>query len=146
DGKRLNSPNDVVVKSDGSIWFTDPPNGITNDYEGRRADQEQAGTNVFRVDPKSGQIAIVTSDTRPNGLCFSPDESKFYVVDSTLNPRGISVFDVVGDGAKLANRRPFIQHATSTADGIKCDWVGNIWSSWGAGEGESGVRVFAPDG
>ena len=104
-GKRLNSPNDVVVKSDGSIWFTDPPNGITNDYEGRRADQEQAGTNVFRVDPKSGQISIVTAETRPNGLCFSPDESKFYVVDSSLNPRGIAVFDVVADGTKLANKQ-----------------------------------------
>ena len=146
EGKRLNSPNDVVVKSDGSIWFTDPPNGITNDYEGRRADQEQAGTNVFRVDPKSGQISIVTAETRPNGLCFSPDESKFYVVDSSLNPRGIAVFDVVADGTKLANKRPFIQPPTSTADGIKCDWQGNIWCSWGAGEGESGVRAFSPEG
>jgi gluconolactonase len=146
EGKRLNSPNDVVVKSDGAIWFTDPPNGITNDYEGRRADQEQAATNVFRVDPKSGQLSVVAGDIRPNGLCFSHDETKFYVTDSTMNPRGIKVYDVVADGTKLANPRPFITHATSTADGIKCDWQGNIWASWGAGEGESGVRVFSPDG
>jgi gluconolactonase len=146
EGKRLNSPNDAVVKSDGSIWFTDPPNGITNDYEGRRAEQEQANTNVFRVDGKTGQISVVLADVRPNGLCFSHDETKFYVTDSNMNPRGIRVYDVVGDGTKVANGRPFITHATSTADGIKCDWVGNIWASWGAGEGETGVRVFSPEG
>ena len=145
EGKKLNSPNDVVVKSDGTIWFTDPPNGITNDYEGRRAEQEQANTNVFRVDPATGDITVVTSELRPNGLTFSEDESKLYVTNSAMTPRGIVVFDVNDDGT-VSNQRTFITHETSSADGIKCDWNGNIWASWGAGPGESGVRVFSPEG
>src|SRR5690606_17741492 len=88
-GKPLNSPNDVVVRSDGSIWFTDPPNGITNDYEGRRAEQEQDATNVFRVDPESGEITAVITDIRPNGLCFSEDETRLYVTNSAATPREI---------------------------------------------------------
>lgn len=146
EGKALNSPNDVVVKSDGSIWFTDPPNGITNDYEGRRATQEQAATNIFRVDPKSGAISVAVGDIRPNGLCFSHDETKFYCTIGQAAPNRIMAYDVVADGTKLANPRVLITHPTSTADGIRCDWQGNLWCSWGAGEGESGVRAFAPDG
>jgi gluconolactonase len=147
DGKPLNSPNDIVVKSDGSIWFTDPPNGITNDYEGRRARQELP-TNVYRVDPTSGAIAVALGDVRPNGLCFSHDERKLYVTHNIAaeNIRTIRVYDVADDGARLTNGKVFISHASSTADGIKCDWQGNVWASWGAGEGESGVRVFSPEG
>ncbi|HQZ12025.1 MAG TPA: SMP-30/gluconolactonase/LRE family protein [Devosia sp.] len=146
EGKRLNSPNDVIVRSDGSIWFSDPANGITNDYEGRRAEQEQANTNVFRVDPESGEITAVITDIRPNGLCFSHDETKLYVTNGAMTPRGILVYDVSEDGATVSNPRPFITHEKSSADGIKCDWKGNIWASWGAGDGESGVRVFSPEG
>jgi gluconolactonase len=146
EGKRLNSPNDVVVKSDGSIWFTDPPNGITNDYEGRRQEQEQENFNVFRVDPENGDITAVITDVRPNGLCFSHDETKFYVTNSLITPRGIMVYDVVNNGTELENGRVFISDEVSTADGIKCDWNGNIWASWGGGEGDKGVRVFSPEG
>jgi hypothetical protein len=106
DGKPLNSPNDVVVKSDDSIWFTDPPFGILGNYEGHVATPELP-TNVYRLDPKSGRATVVAGDiNRPNGLCFSPDESKMYIVEAGLNPRVIRVYDVSGD--KLANSRTFI--------------------------------------
>src|SRR5439155_12940241 len=101
DGKPINSPNDVVCKSDGSIWFTDPPFGILGNYEGRVATVELP-TNVYRVDGRTGEATVVTGDVnRPNGLCFSPDESKLYVVESGVVPRTIRVFDVV-DGTKLS--------------------------------------------
>jgi gluconolactonase len=143
NGKLLNSPNDVVVKSDGTIWFTDPPNGITDDYEGRRAQQEQEGTNVYRVDPQTGAITVAIGDIRPNRLCFNHDETKFYVTRSQAQPTRVMVYDVVQNGTRPANGKAFIEHASSRADGIKCDWQGNLWCSWGAGAGESGVRVFA---
>src|SRR5579859_5028934 len=96
-GKRLNSPNDVVVKSDGSIWFTDPPFGILGNYEGHVAETELP-TNVYRVDGKTGKATVVTGDiSRPNGLCFSPDETRMYIVESGATPRLIHVFDVVED-------------------------------------------------
>src|SRR6266853_4287420 len=105
DGKRLNSPNDVVVKSDDSIWFTDPPFGILGNYEGERATPELP-TNVYRVDGKTGTATVVAGDVNgPNGLCFSPDEARLYVVESRARPRLIRVFDVVEDGSKLANGR-----------------------------------------
>src|SRR5438309_3509027 len=107
DGKPLNSPNDIVVKSDDSIWFSDPPFGILGNYEGHVATPELP-TNLYRLD-KSGQLTVATADVnRPNGLAFSPDESKLYVVEAAANPRVIVVFDVTDNGTKLANKRPFI--------------------------------------
>ena len=144
EGKRLNAPNDVVVRSDGSIWFTDPPFGISGTYEGFRADPELP-QNVYRVDP-GGQATVVIGDLRgPNGLCFSPDESKLYVVEARAVPnRLIHVYDV--DGAKLAGKRVFVDCGPGTADGIKCDTDGNLWCGWGMSEELDGVVVFSPEG
>src|SRR6266446_8970628 len=108
DGKPLNSPNDVVVKSDDSIWFTDPPFGILGNYEGEQATPELP-TNVYRVDGKTGAATVVAGDINgPNGLCFSPDETRLYIVESRARPRLIHVCDVVEDGTKLANGRVFL--------------------------------------
>ncbi|MBV8167516.1 MAG: SMP-30/gluconolactonase/LRE family protein, partial [Alphaproteobacteria bacterium] len=100
DGKPLNSPNDIVCKSDGSIWFTDPPFGILGNYEGNRATPELP-TNVYRVDGKTGQVTVASGEIKnPNGLCFTPDESKMYVVEAGVLPRVIKIFDVVDNGTK----------------------------------------------
>jgi gluconolactonase len=145
DGKPLNSPNDIVVKSDGSIWFTDPPFGILGNYEGVVAKPELP-TNVYRLDPTSGQAAVATGDVnRPNGLAFSPDESKLYVVESAL-PRKIRVFDVADNGTRLANNRVFIDPGEGTPDGFRVDIDGNLWCGWGMGEGMDGVMIFSPEG
>ena len=147
EGKRLNSPNDVVVKSDGSIWFTDPPFGILSNYEGRRA-EPQSPQNVYRVDGETGKAVAVATEIRgPNGLCFSPDEKKLYLVESRATPnRLILVYDVV-DGKTLANQRVFIDAGPGTPDGFRCDVDGNLWCGWGMGDPElDGVVVYAPDG
>jgi gluconolactonase len=145
DGKPLNSPNDVVVKSDDSVWFTDPPFGILGHYEGHLAPVELP-TNVYRVD-RGGQATVVVGDIpRPNGLAFSPDESRLYVVVSGAVPREIRVFDVVDRGTRLANGRVFIDCGTGVPDGFRCDTDGNLWCGWGGGEGQDGVAVFNPDG
>jgi gluconolactonase len=145
DGKRLNSPNDVVVKSDGSIWFTDPPFGILGNYEGDRAAPELP-TNVYRVDGRSGQATVVAGDINgPNGLCFAPDESRLYVVESRSMPRRIRVFDVTQDGAALANDRVFVEAGAGTPDGFRCDVEGNLWCGWGMSTDLNGIVVFAPD-
>jgi gluconolactonase len=145
-GKRLNSPNDIVVKSDDSIWFTDPPFGILGEYEGTAAEQELP-TQVYRVDARTGAIKVVCSEiSRPNGLCFSPDEKKMYIVESGVTPRNIWVFDVADDGESLANGRIFLTTgADHSPDGFRCDVDGNLWAGWGTGEGRDGVRIFAPD-
>jgi gluconolactonase len=145
-GKRLNSPNDIVVKSDDSIWFTDPPFGILGEYEGTAAAQELP-TQVYRVDARTGDIKVVCSEiSRPNGLCFSPDEQKMYIVESGVTPRNIWVFDVAEDGESLKNGRIFLTtHADHSPDGFRCDVDGNLWAGWGTGEGRDGVRIFAPD-
>jgi len=148
DGKRLNSPNDVTTKSDGSIWFSDPPYGIGGNYIGDKAEQELP-PNVYRVDGVTGQASVVASDfTRPNGICFSPDESKIYITESRGNPnRLIRVFDVVDNGTRLANGRVFIDGEGGNPDGMRCDIDGNLWGGRGIGSAElNGVRVFAPDG
>jgi gluconolactonase len=143
-GKPLNSPNDVVVKSDDSIWFTDPPFGILSNYEGHTAAPELP-TNVYRVD-RNGQATVVTGDIpRPNGLCFSPDEKRLYVVVSGAIPREIRVFDVVENGSKLANARVFINTGAGIPDGFRCDTEGNLWCGFGGSEGQDGVAVFNPD-
>src|SRR5690606_3859648 len=140
EGKRLNSPNDVVVHSDGSIWFTDPTYGIQSDYEGHKATPEQETNNVYRVDPQTGAIeAMVRDFVQPNGLAFSPDETKLYVADSG-SPRHIRVFDVVA-GRTLANGRVFCTVDPGLPDGFRFDIDGNLWTSAG-----DGVHCFAPDG
>ncbi|TAN05870.1 MAG: SMP-30/gluconolactonase/LRE family protein [Rhodanobacteraceae bacterium] len=142
----LNSPNDVVVKADGSLWFSDPPYGIQTDYEGgRRASELPA--NVYRLDPHSGTLSVAAAGIAgPNGLCFSPDERRLYVSDTGLqfdpaSTRGILAFDVAADGKSLANRRDFFKVEPGAADGIRCDEDGNVWASAG-----DGVHCIAPDG
>jgi gluconolactonase len=145
DGKPLNSPNDVVVKSDGSIWFTDPPFGILGNYEGHLASVELP-TTLYRIDGTTGRSTVMTGEVpRPNGLCFSPDESRLYVVASGAMPREIRVFDVVDGGTKLANGRVFVNCGPGIPDGMRCDVDGNLWCGWGGGEGHDGVVVFTPD-
>jgi gluconolactonase len=147
EGKPLNSPNDIVCKSDGSIWFTDPPFGILGFYEGYMAKPELA-TNVYRIDGASGRLSVVAGDVnRPNGLAFSPDESRLYVVESGATPRSILAYDVTDHGARLTNKRVFIDAGAGTPDGFRCDVDGNLWCGWGMGqEGLDGVHVFNPDG
>ena len=146
DGKPLNSPNDVVVRSDDSVWFTDPPFGILSNYEGHVAPVELP-TNVYRVDGRTGQATVVVGDIpRPNGLAFSPDEQKLYVVVSGAMPREIRAYDVVDNGARLANGRVFIDCGTGIPDGFRVDTEGNLWCGWGGGEGQDGVAIFNPDG
>jgi gluconolactonase len=134
DGKKFNSPNDVVVKTDGTIWFTDP------DYGLGKGQREIDGNYVYRFDPKSKAVTALVKDfDKPNGLCFSPDEKKLYVADSG-KPRHIRVFDVRKDGT-LANGKIFCAIDNGVPDGIRCDAAGRIWSSAG-----DGVQIFAPDG
>jgi gluconolactonase len=145
EGKRLNSPNDVVVRSDGTIWFTDPTYGILSDYEGYKSDPEQSRRNVYRLDPDSGELTAVVGDfLQPNGLAFSVDETRLYIADSGAShdpaaPRHIRVFDVV-DGRTLTNGRVFCSIDTGIPDGIRVDKQGNLWSSAG-----DGVHCFSPD-
>ena len=147
EGKPLNSPNDIVCKSDGSIWFTDPPFGILGYYEGYVAKPELP-TNVYRVDGKTGRLTVATGDvSRPNGLAFSPDESKLYIVEAGVTPRVIHAFDVVDNGTRLTNKRKLIDAGPGTPDGFRCDVDGNLWCGWGMGqEGLDSVAIFNPDG
>jgi gluconolactonase len=144
-GKRLNSPNDVVVASDGSIWFTDPPYGIVSNREGRVAEAEYGGCYVFRFDERRGELTpMVTDMVDPNGLAFSPDERVLYVSDTgwvrdKSAPRHIRAYDVV-DGA-CVNGRVFAEIDEGWPDGFRVDEAGRVWSSSG-----DGVRVFAPGG
>jgi gluconolactonase len=147
DGKRLNSPNDVVVKSDGSIWFSDPPFGILSDYEGHKAEPELP-SNLYRFDPATGKATVMDGEIAgPNGLAFSPDEKRLYVVESRASPRTILAYDVVEDGTKIANRRILIDAGPGTPDGFRCDEDGNLWCGWGMGDPElDGVMVFSHEG
>ncbi|MHB2167880.1 SMP-30/gluconolactonase/LRE family protein [Alsobacter sp. R-9] len=147
-GKRFNSPNDVVVKSDGSIWFTDPAYGIDWDYEGERAESEIGACNVYRVDPASGEVTMVADDfVRPNGIAFSVDESKLYIADTGAThvengPRHIRVFDVTGKGGtKLKGGKVFATCTAGLFDGFRLDEDGRIWTS-----AADGVHVYHPDG
>ncbi|MBB3454759.1 gluconolactonase [Rhizobium sp. BK313] len=142
-GKRLNSPNDVIVASDGAIWFTDPHYGIATDYEGYKSEQELP-CNVYRVDPSGSIVAVLTDFNCPNGLAFSPNEKKLYVADTgrmhTDDPRHIRVFGVGADW-RLAGGDVFHEISPGCADGIRMDSDGNLWSSAG-----DGVHCISPDG
>ena len=146
-GRRLNSPNDVIVKSDGSIWFSDPTFGINGFYEGEAAESEVAPA-VYRIDPHSGEVRLVADDIPgPNGLAFSPDERILYVVASRAKPREIVAFDVDDDGIGLHNQRVLISAGDGTPDGFRVDVAGNLWCGWGMGTPElDGVRVFTAQG
>lgn len=147
DGKRLNSPNDVVVASDGAVWFTDPAFGILGNYEGEKAVSE-ISMNVYRLD-EDGTLAVMADDIPgPNGLAFSPDESVLYVVASRAMPtRQIWAFDVV-EKRRISRGRVFIDAGPGgTPDGFRVDTEGNLWCGWGMGTRElDGVRVFNADG
>jgi gluconolactonase len=145
-GKRLNAPNDVVVHSDDTIWFTDPVYGISAEYEGGKADSEIGNCNVYRFDPKDGSLRVVADDfSRPNGLAFSPDESVLYIADSGFwpdptKPHHIRAFDVGADG-RLGGGRLVCEVSPGIPDGFRIDADGNIWTSSG-----SGVQCITPDG
>ena len=145
-GKKLNSPNDAVVKSDGTIWFTDPTYGIDSEYEGDAAPSEIGHSHVFRLDPASGRLDVVVSDLRqPNGLAFSPDERTLYVVDTgfthdeTVTPK-IVAYPVL-DGAKLGSGKLFQECDAGLYDGLRVDTRGHVWTSAG-----DGVHCVHPDG
>ena len=146
EGRRLNSPNDVVVKSDDTIWFTDPHYGIMTDYQGVKAAAELP-CNVYRLDPLSGELAVVADDFQgANGLCFSPDESRLYISETgrMFDPdplQHIRVFEYSGDGARLTGGRAFHKVRPGAADGLRCDEEGNLWTS-----AADGVHCIAPSG
>jgi gluconolactonase len=154
DGKRLNSPNDIVCKSDGSIWFTDPPFGIGGEWEGDKATPELPHS-VYRIAP-DGKLGLVTAELNgPNGLAFSPDEKKLYVVESRAQPnRVIWAWDVGADGSTLSNKTKFIDaNGPGALDGFRVDTEGNLWCGWGSNgsagarpEDLDGVMVFNPQG
>ncbi|WP_370467502.1 SMP-30/gluconolactonase/LRE family protein [Geminicoccus harenae] len=146
NGKKLNSPNDAVVKSDGTIWFTDPSYGILSDLEGWKAEPEYGGCYVFRFNPKDGSLTVVADDfLKPNGIAFSPDEKILYIADTGAShdpdgPKHIRAFDVTEDN-KLKNSRVFAECDAGLFDGFRLDTDGRVWSSAG-----DGVHCFAPDG
>ena len=147
EGKKFNSPNDLVVKSDGSIWFTDPTYGIDSEYEGDAAPSEIGASNVYRLDPANGGVTAVATDfIKPNGLAFSADEKQLYVADTGRShvkdgPRHIRVADVSVDGRTLGSAKLFATCTIGVFDGFRLDSKGNIWTSAG-----DGVHVYAPDG
>jgi len=146
EGKKLTGPNDVVVKSDNSIWFSDNGAGTRGNYLGHPLKQELP-FRVYRIDPVTWTLSIVVGDMeRPNGLCFSPDEKRLYVVDTPAGDKSVRVYDVADDGKTLRNGRLFLNQMPGYADGIRCDTQGNVWCGFSGGEGEDGVAVFAPDG
>lgn len=152
NGKRLNSPNDVVVKSDGTIWFTDPPYGIISDHEGIRAESEIGNNQVYRFDPATGELTVVADDfDRPNGLAFSPDETELYIADSGFSrgygfgvdasrPHHVRAFRVV-DGKRLADSRVLAVIAPKVPDGLRVDSEGLLWISAG-----DGIHCYTPAG
>jgi gluconolactonase len=170
EGRRLNSPNDIVVKSDDSVWFSDPLFGINGEWEGFKAKPEQATTNVYRIAPDGKITAVLTDLVNPNGLAFSPDEKKLYVIEWKGTPnRSIWSYDVGADGVTLSNKVKLIDAADQGAlDGFRVDRDGNLWCGWGSNgalnsqatlvggrqvyelKGQSaeldGVMVFSPQG
>ena len=142
DGKRFNSPNDIVVSSDGAIWFTDPAYGIDSDYEGHKAEPEQDGCHVYRIDPVTGAVTRVADDFhRPNGLAFSPDETKLYITDTGHPERHCRVFDVDLAAGKLQGGKVWAKATNGGFDGFRFDTEGRCWMS-----ASDGVHCLAPDG
>ena len=141
DGKRLNSPNDVVVRADGSVWFTDPIYGINCDYEGNKGESEIGACHVYRIDPATGAVRIVADDfSRPNGLAFSADEQRLYIADTRQEPSHIRVFDVTDDGT-LTGGKIFAECDFGRFDGVRVDDAGRVWAAaW------DGLHCFDPDG
>ena len=145
-GKKLNSPNDVVVKSDGTIWFTDPPYGILSDYEGQAAESEYGGAYVFRLDPATGHLEVIAYDfNKPNGIAFSPDEKTLYIVDTGFShtPEGehhIRAFSVDREG-RVSGGSVFAEISPGLADGLRVDVQGNVWTSAG-----DGIHCYTLDG
>lgn len=147
DGRRFNSPNDVVVRSDGSIWFTDPSYGIDSEYEGDAAQAEIGGRHVYRIDPADGRVSAMATDfVQPNGLAFTPDERWLYVADTGAThmangPRHIRRFRVEDDGLRLAGGEVFAVCGAGLFDGFRFDAAGHLWTSAG-----DGVHCYAQDG
>jgi gluconolactonase len=147
EGRRFNSPNDVVVKRDGSIWFTDPTYGIDSHYEGHAAVSEIGASNVYRFDPASGAVtAVITDMVRPNGLAFSPDERLLYVADTGVShvpghPRQIATYAVQADGRSAKRQGVLATLESGVYDGFRVDRDGHVWTSAG-----DGVSIYAPDG
>jgi gluconolactonase len=145
EGKRFNSPNDVVVATDGSIWFTDPTYGIDSDYEGRRAESETGQSRLYRVDPSDGSVRVAADGfVQPNGLAFSQDERRLFVSDTGRShmeggPAHIRVFDV--DHGRLRDGKVFAENPVGLFDGFRLDEAGNVWTSAG-----DGVRCYEPGG
>ena len=146
EGRPLNSPHDVVVKSDGTIWFSDPPYGLNTDYEGGKR-TAALPANLYRLDPRDGSLTVAADDfTGPNGLAFSPDETLLYVAETggqfDAEPaQSIRVFDVLDDGRRLARGREFHKVTPGYADGFRLDDAGNLWSS-----AADGVHCLSPEG
>jgi gluconolactonase len=146
-GKRFNSPNDVVVKSDGSLWFTDPSYGIDSEYEGDKSPPEIGSNNGYRLDPASGEVTLVADGfVQPNGLAFSPDESLLYIADTGVShvkngPRHIRRFALARDGKTLSGGEVFVTCPVGVFDGFRIDQAGHLWSSGG-----DGVYCYHPDG
>ncbi|WP_206244344.1 SMP-30/gluconolactonase/LRE family protein [Novosphingobium terrae] len=143
EGKRFNSPNDIVCTSDGAIWFTDPAFG-PNPVEGMQAPMTTG--RIYRIDPHSGAVTMAMGDMPgPNGLVFSPDEAALYVVEARAVPHRLLVrYDVVDGGKRLANRRVIFDCGAGLADGFRVDTQGNLWCGWGGGPGLDGVAVISP--
>lgn len=153
DGKKLNSPNDLVVHKDGSIWFSDPTYGIISDVEGHRADSEQVANGVYRIAAGSGEVSAEIMDLKmPNGLCFSPDGRMLYIADSGADmgpeidfdedgPRDIFAFAIGADGRIAGPGRLLARASKGVPDGMRCDDLGHLWVATGAG-----AECFTPDG
>ncbi len=140
NNKKFNSPNDVCVKSDGSIWFTDPPYGILSDYEGYPGEQEYGGCYVFKFDPKTIKLDVITTNlNRPNGIAFSQDEKKLYIADTGENIKCLYVFDVVNNN-QIKNQQLVYDFKPFFYDGFRCDKDGNIWTSAG-----KAIKCFNPN-
>ena len=137
--KKLNSPNDVCVKSDDTIWFTDPPYGILSDYEGYKAEQEYEGCYVFKFDPHKQNLEVMMKNLdRPNGIAFSHDERKLYIADTGEDVKCLYVFDVINN--KISNQQLVYDFKPFFSDGFRCDKDGNIWTSAG-----KAIKCFNPN-
>ncbi|POF61807.1 gluconolactonase [Novacetimonas maltaceti] len=147
DGKRLNSPNDVVVAPDGAIWFTDPDYGLLSAYEGGGTGSQELPTALYRLETDGGLQQVSTEFINPNGLCFSPAGDILYVIDSGSMPNAIWACELNAGRTRLTSRHLLIEPAPNArADGLRCDTDGNLWCGWGGASDLNGVMVFGPSG